>query len=333
MLQVGPISIPVAMFTAARGERISFNMLHSRCRSKVSQAGYYCPCCVEVMALEDFSYQPAVDLVAYKAAIKSRKEAVGKLKKGDAPIPEIAPVPVIEVAKGEIVVMHIDDVNNFELSTKIKNTENVAMVQKDDIIKGYEVTKNNFVVVSADEIAAQKPQSGSAIQFQKFIPLSQLNPIYFESSYYLAPDDNVRSKSYSVLREGLRSRGVAIVAKVTMRQSESVVFIVAHPDGGMIAYTAYLADEVRQISFQSTEVSDAERDAVSRFIDAKTSDLNMSEYRDSYRENMTALIQAKQEHRELPAVEQLKPKPPVSDNLIEMLNASVEMEKQKKKSA
>lgn len=333
-LLVGPISIPVAMFTAARGERISFNMLHSQCRSKVKQSGYYCPCCVEVEVLKDFRYQPSSDLELYNAAVEERARKIEQLKKGEkgpAPIPD---VQFIHCAKGEKIIMHQDDANTFALSINVKPTGQKAMLEDEgSIIKGYEITKNSFVVVSKEEIDAQKPDSNSIIQIDKFVPLAQVNPIYFEASYYLAADEAVKNKSYSVLREGLVQRKVAAVGKVTMRQYENVVFILAHPDGGMIAYTAYLSDEIKQIRFQQpAAVSDAEREAVCGFIDAMTDDLNMSEYKDAYRENLMAMIAAKQEHRELPQLI-AKPKPVQSDNLLEMLQTSTALAKKKKTAA
>jgi DNA end-binding protein Ku len=127
------------------------------------------------------------------------------------------------------------------------------------------------------------------------------------------------------LREGLIRRKVAAIGKVCMRQTENIVFILPHPDGGLVAYTAYLADEIRQIKFGTpAPVSDAEASAVCNFIDAMTEDLNMSQYQDEYRVRLAALIQAKQEGKALPE-EAPKPKPVQSDNLLEMLTTSTAM--------
>ena len=273
-----------------------------------------------------------IDLLADPApSPEDQIKAMENLKKGQTPPPPIPEVPFIIAKKGDTIIMHQDDANSFELSMKVEQTGQAAMVAKESIIKGYEVSKNNYVVITPEEIAAQKPASGTTIQFEKFIPLAQLNPIYFESSYYIGPDDNVKSKSYSVLQKGLKAKGVAMVGRVTMRQTENVVFIVAHPDGGLVAYTAYLADEVHQIKFQTMDVSDAELEAVGQFIEAKTGDLAMSEYRDTYRENMAKLIEAKLENRELAPVEIPKPNvPDSSQNLIDLLKASAAIAQKQK---
>ena len=117
-----------------------------------------------------------------------------------------------------------------------------------------------------------------------------------------------------------------------MRSNENVMFIVPHPDGGLIAYTAYLADEIRQASFQElAEISDREQAAVGQFIDALTSDLNMKQYQDAYRVNMMNLIEAKSKGETVKTPEVQRPKPVVSDNVFELLTASVLALKQKQK--
>lgn len=327
-VMLGPITIKVAMFTAARSESIAFSMLHDVCKTNVKQVGYYCPCCVEVEALGAFEHLSGRVLEDYQ-------KVLAKLPR-DAKAADIPPAPrPIAYSKGELAVMHIDDANALALAKKVRITENTALVAKENIVKGYELSKGNYVVLTPEEIKAQKPDSSDTIQIEAFVPQGQVNPIHFESSYYLAADEAVKNKSYSVLRAGLIERKVAAVGKICMRQSESIVFIFPHVDGGLIAYTAYLADEVRQIKFQEpAEVSDAETKAVCGFVDAMTTDFDITIYRDSYRGNVMTLIQAKQEGKTLTA-EAPKPKPVQSDNLLEMLTASaaVALEQRKKKKA
>ena len=279
VLMLGPITIPTAMYVAGRAEGISFNMLHRECKQKIKQVGYYCPCCVEVRVLEDFSYRTAA---VTAEQVKNAQE------------PE-----KIFCKKGETVIMHADDFGIWSLKNKVEATGNAALVEGDYILKGYEVSKGSFVTISKDEITALKPESGASIKIETFVPQAQVNPIYFESSYYLAPDD-VGKKSYSVLREGLIRRKVAAIGKVCIRQTENVIFILPHPDGGLVCYTAYLADEIRQIKFPApAAVSNEEASAVCNFIDAMTDDLDMAQYKDEYRERLAALIQAKQEGKTL----------------------------------
>lgn len=322
-LMLGPISIPVAMYAAARAESISFNMLHSMCHGQVKQVGYYCPCCVEVEALADFKYQSGHAVLEYSKVIDALPSTT---KQADFP-PE---PPFVQYRKGDIFVAHADDATALALAEKIRRTENTTLVPKDDIVKGYEWAKGNFIVVTKDEIEAQKPSSSSTINIETFVPQADVNPIHFESSYYLA--GSAQSKSYSVLRAGLIERKVAAVGKVCMRSSESLVFIFPHPKGGLVAYTAYLADEVRNIEFeQPAEVGEAEKKAVCRFVDAMTAPFEIGKYQDTYRARLTQLIEAKRAGTPV-IVEAPKPKPPQSDNLFEMLTISAEMAEKAKKS-
>lgn len=323
-LMLGPITIPVAMFVAGRAESISFSMLHRECRQQIKQVGYYCPCCVEAKVVADFSYVSSLAATEYANAVAAAVD-----KDDEELVPPIEPQKII-CKKGETVIMHGDDFTSWSLKGKVEATGNAALVEGDYVVKGYEMTKNSFVIIDKEEIKALKPESGASVHIETFVPQDQVSPIYFESSYYLGPDEAVSRKSYSVLREGLIRRKVAAIGKICMRQTENLVFILPHPDGGLIAYTAYLADEIRQIKFpQPTPVSDEEAKAVCNFIDAMTEDLDMGKYKDDYRERLTALIQAKQEGKTLPA-EVAKPKPVQSDNLLEMLTASTIAARQKK---
>lgn len=300
-LMIGAITMPVALFTAARGERISFNMLHAACCNKVKQAGYYCPCCVVVKALKPITYTPRDSQVA------------------------------MEVRVGDKVVMHADDANMHALAKKVVITEELAMLDDSDVIKGYEHADGQFVVITKEDIESQKPQSSSTLEISSFINDDELNPIYFESSYYLAADAAVKNKSFSLLLKGMITKRKVAVAKVTIRQQENVVFLRPHPDGGFVAFTAYMVDEVKQVKFQPlADVTQAEMDAVGGFIDAMSSPLDMKTYTDSYRENMLKLIEAKKEGKAPEKIES-KPLPEQKDNLLEMLTASTIAVKQQKK--
>jgi DNA end-binding protein Ku len=347
-LMIGAISIPVALYAAAREERVNFNMLHAVCHGRVKQAGYYCPCCVEVEALIDFvftpkSFKPNNPCSEHSPVVLEN----GKPKKGClACIAEAQEHVLAErvVKAGERLIMHSEDaefqaelrfLHNGDTVAHVRLTDNAAMIEKDDIVKGFEVSKDNYTVITKEEIDSQKPESGSAINIESFAAIAQINPIYFQSSYYLPADAAVKNKSYSVLREGLLARKVAAVGKICMRSKEDVIFIFPHPDGGLVAYTAYLADEIRQVAFQKpAEVSDKELAAVTNFIDAMTEPLEMGRYEDAYRKNIMALIEAKQEGKEAPKLV-AKPKAVQSDNLLEMLQASaaIAREQRKKKTA
>lgn len=323
-ITTGPISIPVAMYAAARGERVSFNMLHDLCQQKVKQVGYYCPCCVEVKVLKDFKYVPERELAAYKNQL-----AEAKVKGRSSTL--ISKPREMAHKKGELIIMHADDVTMLSLEEKIERSEGLAMVGGDQTLKGFEVAKDSFVTFTKEELDGLKPESASMIEVDKFVKAEEVHPIYFESSYYLPADEAVKNKSYSMLRAGMIATGTVAVGQVCVRQSANTVFIYPHPDGGLIAYTAYLADEIRQVAFQKpADISSEELAAVTAYINAKTSSLDMADYHDTYRENVTKMVEAKQKGEPIKAVEQPKPKVESSDNLIEMFKASTAIALEKK---
>jgi len=294
----GMISIPVALYAAARGETVSFNMIHAQCKSKVKQAGYYCPCCVEVEVLKTFTHTIPTE------------------KPDDKP-------QNVEYVAGTRAIMSADDANVYAMKKQVAVTENLAMLDKEQIVKGYEYKDGAFVVLTPEEIKAQKPESGSNIEISGFVDADSINPLYFESSYYLAPDKEISNKSYSVLRQGMIENNVAAVGKVCIRQSENVIFILPHQDGGMVAYTAFLCDEIRQIHFMPAKpVTPAELAAVSNYITALKQPLDMSIYKDEYRARLYALIEAKQKGETVTIPEAPKAKPVQSENVIEMFQAS-----------
>jgi DNA end-binding protein Ku len=254
----GVISIPVRMYTAARGERISFNQLHggeNGCGGRLNQGPMHCRTC-------------------------------------DVDVPA------------------------------------------DQIVKGYDVG-GSFVQLTKEEINAQKPQSSSTMEIEQFVKLADVNPMYFEASYYLDSDSELGAptKSYAALRQGMIDKKVAAIGKVAIRQNENVVFILPHPDGGLVAYTAYLASEIRPMRFRRLpEISDKERVAVGDFIEKQTEELDMSQYTDSYQDNLAQLIEDKQAGRK-PKIVEIQPAPPQKDNLLEMLSAMNAVAQKRKKRA
>ena len=307
-ITTGPISIPVAMYAAARSESMGFNMLHQLCHSRLKQV-LHCPCCVEVEVLKPFLFVPMGADPTFEG---------------------------IELKKGDRRIMHAQDAECHALAGKVNRTDATVVVERSDTLKGYEYAKDTYAIFTKEEIEAQKPASASAIHIDKFVKAEEVHPIYFESSYYLPADDAVKNRAYSMLREGLIRTGTVAVGKVCVRQSENVVFIYPDPRGGLLAFTAYLADEVRQIAFQPpAKLSPEELKAVTAYIEANSGALEMSEYRDSYREALTKLIEAKKNGETIKAAEAPKPKSPQSDNLIEMfqLSTKLSLEKRQKKTA
>lgn len=326
-LVTGPIRIPVAMYAAARSERIGFNMLHAQCHGQVKQAGYYCPCCVEVRVLADFKYQPARSLSAAAEAFAAREAKIVEMAKTKqvvelpAPLP---PVPFIECKTDDVLVMHADDATVWALAKKIQRTDSAAMVDSDQIVKGYEYAKGTFAVVTKEELEALKPASAKTVDIRYFVTAGEVDPLYFEASYYFPPTE--MSRAYAMLRQGMIAKGVMAVGRICVRNSESTVFIKPHVNGGLVAYTAYATDEVRAVNVPAEPVlSPAELKAVSDYIEANTSPLDLSEFKDEYRARVTELVEAKKNGGTIQAVELPKPKPTETVDLVAMFSMSAKI--------
>lgn len=321
-ITIGPISIPVAMFAAARGESMGFNMLHSVCQGRIKRVDY-CPCCAVVDVLKDFEYVPKREMDAYVARVKN-------WKKGDPKIEE--PAEIVG-HKGDRLTMHADDVLILELEEKVGKSEALALTKGDEILKGYEYAKDTYAVFTKDEIDALKPESGKFIQIEKFVKVSEVHPLYLESSYYLPASDPAGVRAYAMLREGLLAENAVAVGKVCIRQSENIVFIFPHPGGGLLAFTAYMTDEVRKVAFNSPpQISPEELSVVRQFIVAKSGPLDMAEYRDEYRDSVMLALEAKKKGEAVKVAEAPKAKPADTGNLIEMFKASTAIALEKNKS-
>src|SRR5690242_7043373 len=162
-LTFGLVSLPVRLFSAARSETVSFNLLHKSDNSRIRQVTY---CQTE-----------------------------------DKPIP------------------------------------------RSELVKGYEYEKDHYVVIEDEEIKRVAPKTAKVMEIQEFVEAKDVNPIYLESSYYMAPEPG-GEKAYALLFEALRKTGYYGIAKIAMHNREHVV-ILRPGDKGILLHTMYFKNEVR----------------------------------------------------------------------------------------
>lgn len=295
-LMLGPIAIPVEIFAAARAENITLNLLHAQCGHKVQQQ-YACPSCVEVEVLKPFA------------------DNRGKH------------------APGESFTLPRDVANPLLLAQKVKLTDAQVIVDRDEMVKGFEISKGQFIQLTVQEIEAQKALADDVVSIAQFVPIAQVSPLYFESSYYLAPDCTVDRKSFALVRRAMVTLNVAAVAKLTRSQRERLAFLMPYGQDGMVLHEAFLSDEIRMMDFSALpEVSASEEKVAVEFVKEMTADLRMSAFTDSYRENLGKLIEAKQAGKTPDIVAPVKA-PAASANLMDLMRAGIEVAKRGKKSA
>jgi DNA end-binding protein Ku len=242
-LTFGLISIPVRMYAAARGERISFNQLHKDCHSRLKQP-LFCPVC-------------------------NRN------------------------------------------------------VERSEIVKGYEYEKDQYVLFSEDELDKIEPSSARVMEILEFVKLGEIDPIYFDASYYVAPED-AGVKAYQLLMKAMEESGHAAIAKLTMHQREHIVII--RPSArGMMLHTMFYSSEIRaseSVPTDKIELKDQEKKLAQQLIESLATPFEPQKYRDEYQEGVRAVIAAKRQGQEVTEAAQPHMAPVV--DLMEALKKSLE---------
>lgn len=180
------------------------------------------------------------------------------------------------------------------------------VVERDDLVKGYEFAKDQYVKVSDDELKALEGEASKAIEISEFVPLSTVDPIYFEKTYYLGPDKG-GDKPYRLLAEVMSQAGKVALAKFVMRGKENLVLIRSSQNGLML-HTMYFSDEVRDFNEiekgETAKISSAETNLAMRLIDELSNDQFKPEgYEDEYRQRVLDLVNTKSEGKEITVVE------------------------------
>ncbi len=203
----------------------------------------------------------------------------------------------------------------------------VGEVPSDQIVKGYEYAKGQYVIVDEEELDKLRTESDKSIRIDGFIKPEQLSHVYLGGrTYYLTPDGPVGQKPYSLLMKRMEANGVCAVAEVVIAQKEQVVMV--RPLDGVLAMTVLIRkDEVKPASafkdeITETEATEAEVSLADTLIQASTlKDFDYARYRDAYKEKLTKLIQMKIEGKEVVQVHD--PEEPKIINLMEALKRSV----------
>ena len=176
------------------------------------------------------------------------------------------------------------------------------VVERDDLVKGYEFVKDQYIRVSDDELKALEGEASDAIEIAEFVPLAKVDPIYFERSYYLGPDKG-GEKAYRLLADTMTQVGKVALAKFVMRGKENLV-IVRSARNGLMMHTMYFADEVRDFDEipkgDSVKISSAETTLAVRLIDELSNDeFEPEKYKDEYAQRVLDLINKKAEGKEI----------------------------------
>src|SRR5271168_4103927 len=198
------------------------------------------------------------------------------------------------------------------------------VVERSELTKGYQVDRDAYVLVNNDELKTLQAESSQAMEITQFVNLSEVDPIYFESSFYSAPEDPGR-RAYGLLLQAMEKLNVAAIAKVTLHQREQIVLMRPYHQG-IILHTLYFPAEVREISeYGKTEnmtLQKPEIDLAEQFIRQLTAKFEPEQYKDEYQQRVLDMIETKRAGQVV-AGQPLKPKlAPVID-LMEALKKSI----------
>ena len=196
------------------------------------------------------------------------------------------------------------DKNGNHIRYKRVSEKTGKEVDYGDIVKGYEVKKGQFVMVDPDELAAYKPESTKTVDISDFVALDEIDPIYYENTYYLSPDGKAAAKPYNLLLEAMDKQQKVAIGKVVLRTKQYLAAI--RPVDGVLALSTMLfadevvpASEVDGASGKDSSVSKREVDMAAQIIDSLTSDWDPSRYHDTYREQVLELLKKKAKGEEI----------------------------------
>ncbi|MEO7504720.1 MAG: Ku protein [Sphingomicrobium sp.] len=182
-----------------------------------------------------------------------------------------------------------------------KTVPGIGPVDRDEILKGYEVAKGEYVLLDPEEIEKVKLESRKTLELTQFVDLSDIDPIYYDKPYFVVPADDLAEEAFIVLREALRQSKKVGIGQLAMRGQEYVVSL--KPCGrGMVLETLRYADEVNKASSYFRDIGDTKPDPdlldlAQTLIDKKASDFDAGEFQNRYIDALRKLIDEKQKKK------------------------------------
>jgi DNA end-binding protein Ku len=208
------------------------------------------------------------------------------------------------------------------------------VIDRSDTVKGYEFRKGEYIVIEPEEIKKIEPRTAKTMEILEFVKTDDVDPVFFESSYYMVPEEAGR-RPYALLTKALEESKYVAIAKLTMHNREYTVFLRPH-EGGMMLHTMYYAEEVRKVEgfgAPDVELKDAEVKIAHQLIEALAADWDPEKYHDEFQENLKKLIETKLEGGTVSEVEKPRKLAPVVDLMSALKQSLAEMEGKKKPAA
>ncbi len=193
-------------------------------------------------------------------------------------------------------------------------------VNRSDLVKGYEVEKGKYILVTEDEIRSVKLESTKTIDIERFVPADEIDRIYWDHPYYLAPDGKLAQEAFAVIREAMERSGQIALGRVVLSTRERILALEPR-DNGILAYSLRTDDEVRKPGEIFGSIADAKPDPgmidiAEKIIEQKEGPFDPSKFVDRYEEALKKLIADKQKGHKPVAAEE-----PDDTNVIDLMAA------------
>jgi len=277
-ISFGLISIPVRLFRAARAERVGLRRMY---RAEAAEApeppGRDAPARPAEGQLSKATVPGPV--LARRASAVSEEPAVTPFRPQVQPI--LTPVKQVSVRSGSDEVL-----------------------PEQSVVKGYEYEKGRYVALEADELKSVAPKTSTAMEIEEFVELSEIDPVYFETSYYVSPEE-AGEKAYSLLYRAMQTTGLVALAQFAMHSREHVI-VLRPGKHGLLAHTMFFASEVRadeEHRAETSAVAEKELTLAETLIRSLTASFDPEKYRDTYRERLESMIAKKVEGQPITTAE------------------------------
>jgi DNA end-binding protein Ku len=244
--------------------------------------------------------------------------------------------PAVE-AKSEIRFHQISRKTGERVRHQKVSASDEEPVENDDIVKGYEYSKGQYIQIEPSEIAELRIASKSAIELQQFVDIEELDPAFFEKPYFVLPENDAQADAFAVVQKALQQTRKAGLGKIAVGGREHVIAISAPPDpklAGLMGYFLRYAEEMRDAGEYFSEIKTGKVDEdqlalAKELIKRKTKPFDPQNFTDDYESALHELVDAKLKHLPLPK-EEAAPRGKVID-VMEALRRSVKEPPEKKK--
>jgi len=236
------------------------------------------------------------------------------------------PVKLFTAASSETVRFNmIDPETGDRVKQQLYNPVSEKVVDRNDLVKGYEYAKNQYVTFTDDELKALEGDRSQTVDIVEFVPLDQVDLVYLDRTYYLGPDKG-GAKAYKLLSEAMDDTGKVAIGRYHARGREQLVLVRPYHDGGLVLHQVYYADEVRSFDDidlgEPAEIRDNEKKLAEQLIDQLAVDaFEPEKYRDTYRDRVMQAVEQKVAGEEVTVTSE-QPQAQIID-LFEALKASL----------